>query len=78
MVEEGIIGGSNISNAQKNDRQAAYAEALKRDQAIKDRMAAPVDQNDGSGIIGGRNLDRDAKNMRQQMPTPTLWPETKP
>ena len=65
-ANDGMIGGSNISNAQKNDRQLKYAEALKRDQAIKDRMAAPVERTDSSGIIGGRNLDRDAKNMRQQ------------
>ena len=70
-----IIGGANLSNGARHDRQAAYAEALARDRAVKSEMGAhrtdpsPVRRReapiDGTGIIGGVNLGRNARNTQQ-------------
>ena len=44
----GILGGSNLSNDARHDRQTAYAEALKRDQALKREM---IRDDDGDGVL---------------------------
>jgi hypothetical protein len=59
----GILGGSNLSNDARHDRQTAYAEALARDQALKREMA----QDDANeGFIGGANLSSNQRHDRQQ------------
>ena len=59
----GILGGANLSSDARHDRQTAYAEALKRDQALKREMIRD-DDGDG-GIIGGSNLSSGQRHDRQ-------------
>ncbi|CAH0373489.1 unnamed protein product [Pelagomonas calceolata] len=69
-VGGGFIGGANMANNVKQDRQAAYAADLRAQMAADARRKGAQERRDASperhsGILGGANLSNDARHDRQ-------------